>query len=87
VASTEIERLPRVGSDLRVMINAIRRKTHTSVDETGVESDSRPIDPTADVASNATAVHGREAVDTLVRRSDQDDDKPEPDPSDRRREG
>ena len=45
VRSPEIERLPRVGSDLREMINTIRRKTNKGVDETGGEPDSLAIGP------------------------------------------
>ena len=79
-ASMEIERLPRVGSDLRVMINAIRRRSHKSGAEAGSGSDALPTGSSAaSGASSATAVQGRETVNALVRTSDPDEDVRESD--------
>ncbi|MGO9876142.1 MAG: hypothetical protein ACLPVY_20405 [Acidimicrobiia bacterium] len=46
-ASQEIERLPRVGGDMRVMIDTLRRKAHKDLDEdeaaTAAQSDTLPV--------------------------------------------
>jgi hypothetical protein len=48
-ASRDIERLPRVGGDMRVMINALRRKAHKDDDDdddgtaTADQSDTLPV--------------------------------------------
>ena len=86
VRSPEIERLPRVGSDLREMINTIRRKTNKGVDETGGEPDSLAIGPSPERVAGATAIPERQTVNTLVRTSDLEDDGPESEPNDRRPE-
>jgi hypothetical protein len=90
-AATEIERLPRVGGDLRVMINALRRKTHQDVDEDGaptVESDALAVGSSAaNLASGDASAHRGVTVDALVRTSDGDDDPSGSGLSDRRREG
>jgi hypothetical protein len=45
-ASQEIDRLPRVGGDMRVMINTLRRKAHKDLDDDGpaptVQSETLP---------------------------------------------